>query len=561
MSHEAMFAGKTWVITGALKDISRKEATRQLEAKGASVTGSVTSKTDYLVSAGYDPSNVRFLSTKEIKARQHEIPIFNEPQLLTILAGGTLDAVEALAPVVEPVEEVAVRDALEQFRDLLYETPDWQTWETICELVDQCSPVDLPVVVDYVAGNVEGWPEQYTLSQAHHYGLESHRLLPDRWRHDLYLGVDSVKLKLVRVANLNSAKLDTKVGLKVLSCRSLCNLRLLDLGRNKLTAAFFSALGQAEQFKGVRHLRLGGTTFNAAAAKAFEGGSVLAGVESLVLDSSTFKGGSLTTFLGAPCWGALRSLSASWVRSEGGDVLAALYNAPHIDKLEMLDLSSMRCASSSSVVKLCSDARYAGLRRLHLGAAPLGDAGVEALKGASWLGHLEELDLTQVTGDERLAELLGSASMPALEVLRVGVGLEAICGNEGLWPRQLVFRGHLDEGGLEVLLASELLGRLEGLSLLGGAPTGALVRLLRSPATAGLTHLAVASERIGAEAVEAMVHGQHLVKLGSVGSSLGDDLTRAHVEAFKGAEHLSEPLREELGRQLQWHVDYLERRP
>lgn len=561
MSDQEMFAGKTWVITGALKDISRKEATRQLEAKGATVIGSVSSKTDYLVSAGYNPSSVRYLSTKETKARQHEIPIFNEPQLLTILAGGSLEAVEALAPVVEPVVEVAVRDALEQFRGLLYETPDWQTWETICKLVDPCSPFDLPVVVDYVAGNVEGWPEQYTLLQTYHYGLESHRLLPDRWKHELCLGEDSVKLKLVRVANLNSAKLDTKVGLKVLSCRSLCNIRLLDLGRNKLTAAFFSALGQAEQFKGVRHLRLGGTTFNAAAAKAFQGSSVLAGVETLVLDSSTFKGGSLSIFLGAPCWGALRSLSASWVRSEGGDVLSALYNAPHIDKLEMLDLSSTHGAVSSSVVKLCSDARYVGLRRLHLGAVSLGDAGVEALKGASWLGHIEELDLTQVTGDERLAELLGSASMPSLEVLRVGVGLEAICGNEGLRPRALVFRGDLDEGGLEVLLASELLGQLEGLSLLGGAPTGALVRLLRSPAIAGLTTLVVASERLGAEAVDAMVQGQHLVKLASVGSSLGDDLTRAHVEAFKGAAHLSPTLRGEHGDQMRWHVDYLERRP
>ncbi|MEO0866933.1 MAG: BRCT domain-containing protein [Cyanobacteria bacterium J06642_11] len=42
-------AGKTFVLTGTLPTLSRKEAKTKIEASGGKVTGSVSSKTSYVV--------------------------------------------------------------------------------------------------------------------------------------------------------------------------------------------------------------------------------------------------------------------------------------------------------------------------------------------------------------------------------------------------------------------------------------------------------------------------------------------------------------------------------
>ncbi|MBA2439366.1 MAG: NAD-dependent DNA ligase LigA, partial [Thermoleophilaceae bacterium] len=53
---EGPLAGKTLVLTGTLPSLTREEATARIEAAGGKVTGSVSSKTDYVV-AGEDPGS------------------------------------------------------------------------------------------------------------------------------------------------------------------------------------------------------------------------------------------------------------------------------------------------------------------------------------------------------------------------------------------------------------------------------------------------------------------------------------------------------------------------
>lgn len=71
-------AGKTFVLTGALPNLTREDATGLIQQAGGKVTGSVSKKTDYVV-AGDDPG------TKYAKAQELGIEILDEDALQRLL--------------------------------------------------------------------------------------------------------------------------------------------------------------------------------------------------------------------------------------------------------------------------------------------------------------------------------------------------------------------------------------------------------------------------------------------------------------------------------------------
>jgi DNA ligase (NAD+) len=75
---DGALAGKTFVLTGTLPNLTREEATERIEGAGGKVTGSVSGKTDYLV-AGEDPGS------KYTKARELGTAILDEAGLLELL--------------------------------------------------------------------------------------------------------------------------------------------------------------------------------------------------------------------------------------------------------------------------------------------------------------------------------------------------------------------------------------------------------------------------------------------------------------------------------------------
>ena len=78
---EQIFIGKNFVITGNVTHFANRNEVKELiESKGGKVTGSVTSKTNYLIN-----NNAESSSSKNKKAKELGIPIISEDEFLKML--------------------------------------------------------------------------------------------------------------------------------------------------------------------------------------------------------------------------------------------------------------------------------------------------------------------------------------------------------------------------------------------------------------------------------------------------------------------------------------------
>ncbi len=74
-------AGKSFVLTGVLAGLSRDEAKKRLQTLGATVSGSVSKKTDYVI-VGEEPGS------KYDKAKELGVKTLNEKEFLKLVSAG-----------------------------------------------------------------------------------------------------------------------------------------------------------------------------------------------------------------------------------------------------------------------------------------------------------------------------------------------------------------------------------------------------------------------------------------------------------------------------------------
>lgn len=559
------FKGKTWAVTGAIPGMSRREAFEALKERGAKPTKSVSSKTDVLVSSGYTPGEHRWLSNKEIKARQNNIPIINEEQFLALLRGESLETVEELAPTPKPKETVGTTDALVGFREIVHDEPTGDTWRRICELLDKCTADDLPLVVDYLEGHLESWPITYDVRHSRYYREEALGL-PVVWRREMFQGANSPKLRLVRVANFHGAQMTGQVGLKVLGCDQLNNARLIDLGRNKLSGAFFKALRGAEHMARLTHVSLRDSTLSAGACKGLVGDSTWTAT-ALDCSRASCKKDGLRRLLSSPCWGSLTELYLDHTSSYGSDdreIAQALADAPHISALERLNLSYNRDMSDASFEALFGSEQLRGLVELRLNECELTNAQITSLAGATHLSHLRALHLSDErrTNAASQAPLIRAPHLEGLEELTMngsGGALEALAASH-VRPRDLAVARGLTEDALQALLDSDVLRDVTRLRLTWPhddareANNALSCRVLAHPAMRGVTSLQLNNAFFTDDHLNALLNADHLGELTHLGLSSPygqtDFVSKKLARAVVKAPHLTEKLRDGLKRAL-----------
>ena len=80
-SNETVLEGKTFVITGKVKSFKNRDELKSfIESKGGKVTGSVTSKTSYLIN-----NDTSSKTAKNLTAIKLNVPIINEDEFLTLV--------------------------------------------------------------------------------------------------------------------------------------------------------------------------------------------------------------------------------------------------------------------------------------------------------------------------------------------------------------------------------------------------------------------------------------------------------------------------------------------
>ncbi|MEL6178078.1 MAG: hypothetical protein AAFS10_03950, partial [Myxococcota bacterium] len=339
-------------------------------------------------------------------------------------------------------------------------------------------------------------------------------------------GINSPKLRLVRTANFHGAQMTGKVGLKVLACDQLNQARKLDLGRNKLSGAFFKALRAAESMRHLTHIYLGDATLSAGACKGLVGDAVWAPT-ALGLNRASLKKDGLRILLSSPIWATLKELHLSGVGGYGSDdkkVAAALAAASHINgAIERLALNYNSEMTVEGFEALWDGGRFPQLSWLNLTSCQLSDRHLEILAEATHLTNLRFLDVEDTHGGgPAIGRLLQAPHLEKLDTLHISGrhGAIAALAKSRIQPQELVVvYGFSDHDAVLDVLASDVLKRTTKLRFrMEGSYDGGVasdnhalsLKILAHPAMQGVEELYLGDAMISDEHLKLFLNSEHL---------------------------------------------------
>jgi uncharacterized protein (TIGR02996 family) len=248
---------------------------------------------------------------------------------------------------------------------------------------------------------------------------------------------------------------------------------------------------------------------------------MLAHLSGLYATGQVFRGDELKALLASPHLAGLRRLDLGLYA--GLDKIQAIITAPQHARFTHLYLYDHRLDAGG--YRRFAAADLSSLKSLYLGGTPeMGAAGTKALAGAAFLGHLQELMLTNNgLGTEGMEALAAGPHFRCPARLRVGHNALGITG----------LRALLAAPGLEDVVALEL--REDDLD------DAAVAELAASPRLSGLVTLDLGNNpKIGPAGAEAVAASPHLARLASLklGGALGGAIGEVGARALVRSPHL-----------------------
>ncbi len=504
--------GKTCAVTGTLSKFTRDEVLKRLKAMGAITSASVSSKTDILFIG-------KGVGSKLAKARRWGVTIYNEDQLHALLEGRT-EAVAALETAPKAPEQVALNDALQEFRQILYDDPTARTWQKISDLIDRCPPESLEMALEYVEGHIgrwggEIWFDRWSSDHPEHPDL---REAPRQWVEEILQGNFSPKHGLARVFRFGNRNLVGKLAQRITEDPWLTRATFLDMSHNKsLPATFFKQLGQTGRLSTLSHLSLTECRLNPSAARALVEAESLSNLTHLSLHGVDFKDGAAKELSSATRWTKLRFFDASYSRSAEG--VEGFLATPCVSSLETLKLEAIGVGAALGEV-LRDAGRMTRLRKLSVSYNALGSAGGLSLSRADHLKGLTSFSASNnglnVDAVEALVQsgILDEVEQLDLACNPLGHAAALALGKLSNINNLSVSRAGLDDSAAMALIESSFAHRLTSLHMGENALGDDFVRALANAThIKGLKWLTLYNTQITDEGIEALANAPHLASL------------------------------------------------
>jgi len=517
--------GNAFTILGRLEGMSKAEAWEQIKAGGGAVRKTLARSTDVLV-MGRLLYEMDYQKNKE-KAEINGTHVITPKQFATLLDKGHISLRKKKQQKAQG--EADVEESIGRFRGLFDEAPTVESWQQLCDLLDQTHPDALDVVVDYVVSHLAPYQPDWDAPASHNFrNQRTHTPAfepPEAWLHALLAGESSPKFRALKKIGIYDLGLTGKPAKALIACPMLEDVTQLKLGHNKLPHGFYKQLGATAHLAGLTHLSLKRSPIERKAALGLAANDLFQDLTHLSLEDCTFRDqGILEALFGDGAFASLESFVASGSEIGGAD-LGAMADATQLSGLRELHLSHCRQLDFNGVEAFLLAPHAAQLEVLDLSYHRFGEGLGVVLAEADHIRGLKRLDLYSVNcGPSDLNAIAQSPHSASLESLQLG-------------------HRELPGAALHVLFESPYLAQLKSLQLTDVNSSDALLHAV-SEAThlTRLTHFTCRGT-FTVEGVRAFAQAPHLAAL--TDAYLGD-LPEACAPIIEASPYLKAEVKEDL---------------